>query len=172
MSFVPSFAASQHYSTPLRITLTDASTGSDTDVVERRVYVQDYTGAYLKETGQSADYKVWLLVETTVNLDLLLKDTAVKITVLYVNVSGTTLYTNVQYVDCDANGQSGKYSILQKWVSNPAIINDVNYLTGLQQLETYLDGAIGAIATGQNLTLSQQCLDGAKYMIDNQSIFF
>lgn len=172
MPFVPSFSAQQSYSTPSKVTLTDASTGSDGAIAERRVTVQDYQSTYLKETGQSANYKVWSIASSTVTLDLFQRDTAVKITVTYVNSSGTTLYTATVYRACDINSQIGKYSVLQKWVSNPAIINDVNYLTGLQQLCTYLEGATDAITAGANLFLSQQCLDGAKMMLDHQETYF
>jgi hypothetical protein len=172
MPLVPNFAASQSYATPSKITLTDSSTGSDVDLAERRVFIQDYTGAYLKESGQEANYKVWALASSSVELDLLTRDKAVKITVTYVNLAGTTLYTAIQYKCCDANSQIGKYSVLQKWVSNPGIINDANYASGIVLLETYMDGAQDAIRIGSNLTLSQQCLDGAKNMLDNQSIYF
>lgn len=172
MPYLPSYSATQQFSSPSVVTLTDQSTGSDIAITERRVFVQDYAGTYLKEVAQSANYKVWSIAAATVTLDVLQKDTAVRITVQYVDTNGNVLYTAIKYKCCDINSQTGKYAVLQKWVSDPSIINDPNYRSGIVALETYLVGAQGAITAGSNLVLSQQCLDGAKTMLDKQTLYF
>src|SRR3990172_265316 len=89
----PNFTASQNSGTPSVITLTDSSTGSDVAITQRRAYLLQANGEDLGPTGTSTYYIQWAYANSSIDIDVLSVDTALSITVQWLNVSNTVLYT-------------------------------------------------------------------------------
>lgn len=81
MALVPSFTASPQVGNPSVIILTDTSTGSDSNVTVRHVYLRKSDGNFLVPTGTTTDYIVWPYTDQTITIDVLEKDRALWITV-------------------------------------------------------------------------------------------
>ena len=94
MAFLPNFTATQVVGLNSKITFTDTSTGVDAAITSRRIYIQKADGTYLVTAGNATTYNIWALpLATPIVLDVLDKDYALILTVLYVDVNGATLYT-------------------------------------------------------------------------------
>ena len=85
MPFVNSFTASQIIGLPGTVVLTNTSTGSDPSITERRVYLEDANGNYLKPEGTTTDYVVWPLNENPFRINCLKVDKAPNVTVQYLS---------------------------------------------------------------------------------------
>ncbi len=84
MALVNSFSQSQPVGAPSIITLTDTSTGSDSSITERRVYLRKSDGLFLVPPGTETDYIVWDYADATIDIDVLSKDRALLITVEWI----------------------------------------------------------------------------------------
>ena len=89
----PNFTASQSSGLPSNILLTDTSTGSDSSIVARRVYLLQADGTYLVPTGTTTQYILWAYADSTISIDVLSQDTALSITVNWVDTNGDTVET-------------------------------------------------------------------------------
>lgn len=78
-----SFTATQSLGKPSSIFFTDTSTGTDTAIVERRIYLQKSDGTYLTVVGNVNNYTVWPINLQTFQLDILAKDYALQISIVW-----------------------------------------------------------------------------------------
>lgn len=172
MSFVQSFSVSQNIGNPSTLVLTDTSTGADGAIYERRVYLRKSDGTYLVPDGTTTQYIVWPYANTTISIDVLNKDYALEITVLWVNSGGTTLYTSADTFVFSLYSEQFYYGLTQELAGNYPIIADDNYYSNKFRLRTEIDSANNAISIGGDIAASQACLDRAALLILNQSLYF
>lgn len=94
MSYVQGFTVALS-SNAATLTYTDTSTGTDASIASRRIYMQKFDGTYLVPTGTSTDYVVWALSDgsTKTLTSILSQDEALNITVQWLDVSNTVLYS-------------------------------------------------------------------------------
>lgn len=81
MSFLPSFTVSQPIGENNIVTVTDTSTGTNSAINARRVYLRKSDGTFLVPEGTATDYVDWAWVDTSIDIDVLDKDYALEITV-------------------------------------------------------------------------------------------
>ena len=81
MSFLPSFTVSQPVGENNIVTVTDTSTGTDSAINARRVYLRKSDGTFLVPEGTATDYVDWAWADTSIDIDVLDKDYALEITV-------------------------------------------------------------------------------------------
>ena len=81
MPFIPSYTVEQLQLNPNILRFTDTSTGSDLDIAGRRIYLQQSNGEYLVNEGTTTDYIEWALGSSTIDINVLDKDYALKIVV-------------------------------------------------------------------------------------------
>lgn len=172
MSLNPSISVSQSLGAPSILTFTDVSTGSDGAITERRIYLRKSDGTYLVPSGTTTSYIVWDYADDTISVDVMNKDYALEITVLFVNSSGSTLYTFSDTYVFTLYSEEFYYGLTQELAGNYPIIADDNYYSNKFRLRTEIDSANQAISIGGDIAASQACLDRAKYLVDNQSLFF
>lgn len=172
MSLNPSFSVAQNLGAPSILVLTDTSTGSDASVFERRVYLRKSDGTYLVPSGTTTSYIVWDYADDTISLDILNKDYALEITVAWVNSGGTALYTEADTYVFTLYSEEFYYGLTQQLAGNYPIIQDDNYYSNKFRLRTEIDSANNAISIGGDIAASQACLDRAKQLVDNQSLYF
>jgi len=97
MPLTQNFTVSSIKGSPSDLLFQDNSTGSDSNLTERRIYLQKYNGQYLVPSGSTADYIVWPLATNPFILTGILdKDYALSIRVDWV---ADTFYSLINSVD-------------------------------------------------------------------------
>lgn len=172
MALTPSFSVQQDSGNPSTIVLQDTSTGSDSNVTKRRVYLLQADGTYLVPTGTTTDYIEWSLASTTIDLDVLTQNTALQITDQWLNVSNTVLYTVTDAFSFTNYGEAFYYNLTQQQSANPQIIASLNFYETKMMVRVELDSAAQAITFAGDIKSSQQCLDRLQIIITNQNFFF
>lgn len=172
MAISPAFTVAQTGTAPNLVLITDTSTGSDGDITQRRVFVQTATGTYLVSTGTTTDYTQWSYSDASISLDILSTDQAVSITVQWLDVSNAVLYTLTQLYCLAEYNKTFFYYLIQQQALTPSIIQDANYFSNMATLWMNITGAIQAVEIGADISASQNCLDRATYMQNNQQDFF
>lgn len=169
MAFNASFTVASLI-TPGSAVINDTSTGSDSNLTDRRIYLYMADGNLL--TGNYIDFP--LSAGSSITLDVLNVDYSLQIVVQWLSssplpspstysASGLFLFRgySLQFLD----QQIGSIQ------SNPAILQDTNFYNSLGKLQTDIDCAIQAASTGQQAS-SQAALNRIQYLIDNQNKFF
>lgn len=175
MPLTPNFSTSQQAGLPSDVIITDTSTGSDVAIVERRVYLVNYAGEYVVADGTTTDYTVWPLAQSSISIDCLTADTALTVTVDWVDVSGVTLYTKTVLAGFTLYNETFYYSLTQGQaaVSNPSyILQDTTYFQNKSKLRCLIDSGDQAVTLGYDITSAQTCYDLATFMVTNQNNYF
>jgi len=176
MPLTPNFTASQPFGFPNQILLTDTSTGSDTNVTVRYVYVQMPNGEYLVEEGTTTNYEVWDYTDISITLDLLSKDSAVTITVEWADNSvsnpGVVLYSKVYNFGFTEYNETFDYGLTQMLTANPMLINDNKFFSHKSDLRTSIDSGNQALTLVADLYAAQQCYDRATNLRLNSQYYF
>lgn len=167
------FSVSQTPSNPQYLIITDTSTGLE-DVVSRRIYIQDCFGNYIVPEGTTTDYIVWENENDPISLDILTKDVAVNIKVQWMGNDDHI------YVICELDNnycltefnKQFLYYLIQLQSSSYNIIQDTRYWDNVGIFWTNIVAAINAVQIGNDIFASQECLDRASYMAENQTKFF
>jgi hypothetical protein len=100
---------------------------------------------------------------------------ALDITVEWLNVSNTVLYTTTSLEGFTLYNETFYYSLTQAqaMISNPSYIaQDTNYYNNKMKLRIFIDSGNQAIAIGNDITSAQECYDAATYIVSNQQNFF
>lgn len=175
MPLIPNFSTSQQAGLPSNVIITDTSTGSDAAIFERAVYLVDYAGNYVVPAGTTTNYVLWPLAQTSISINCLTQDTALAITVNWVDSSGVMLYTKTSLSGFTLYNETFYYSLTQGQaaVGNPSyILQDNAYFQNKSRLRCLIDSGNQAITLGYDITSAQECYDLATYMVTNQNIFF
>ncbi len=170
MSFSPSFSIGQYPNNPSIVVASDDSVGSDAAISYRRIYIQDALGNYLVPDGTTTQFALWPYADPTISEDILDNDTAANVTVQWMSVGDTVLYELSQVYCFPLFSEQFAYSLVQGLV--PPITLNTNYSNSLANLWTSIRGAINAVEVGADITASQNCLNQAIYLKQNQGIFF
>lgn len=172
MPIVPAFTISQSSIAPSNVTATDTSTGSDVSITSRRIFFQTTLGTYLVETGTSTQYESWAYADSSDTWNILTTDQALSITVQWLDVSNNILYTLTQVFCLAAYNKQFFYYLGQQQALTPGIIQDSNYFSNMATYWMLITGAIQAIEIGADVASSQNCLNAATQMMQNQSYYF
>ena len=175
MPFVPNFTTSQQAGLPSNVIITDASTGSDVAIVARRVYLVNYAGEYVVASGTTTNYTPWPLAQSSISIDCLTQDTALTVTVDYVNVAGVALYTKTILAGFTLFNETFYYSLTQGQaaVGNPSyILQDNQFFQNKSKLRVLIDSGDQAVTLGYDITSAQVCYDLATVMVTNQNFYF
>jgi hypothetical protein len=172
MPLVASFTATQSLGYPSRITLTDTSTGSDAAIAARRVYITDSAGEYIVEDGTDTDYEVWAYADSTITLDLLEQDTAVYITVDWVNSGGTELYEEELLTVFLLYARTYFINLVKVQSSRPPLRDHANFYMNEIRLLCSIKEAEDAIYYAGDILSAQAACNRAKVLINQPSYFF
>jgi hypothetical protein len=155
----PNFSAAQPLGTPAIIQVTDTSTGSDGAVTQRRVYLRDSAGNNVLPEGTSTDYVQWAYADTSIDIDCLTKDYALKLTVQWLNVSNVVLYDKEQILGFTSFNEDFAYSLTQMLTANPLRVNDSGFLQNFSNLRNYIDSGNQALERQSDMFSAQRCYD-------------
>jgi len=177
MPFTPGFSTSQTTGIPNSINFTDTSTGLDTNIVSRRVFMQTAANDYLVEQGTTTNYEVWAIVSApldplSISFDVLKKDMALYITVQWLDVADTVLYSKSYLTGFTLYNESFDYQLTQVLSGNPLVINDNNFFPNKSTLRVSIDSGNQAIFLAADIFAAQQCYDRATNLRLNSPYFF
>lgn len=174
MPLTPNFSGSTLSGTPETITFSDTSTGSDVAITKRRIFLLQADGEYLVPDGTTTDYVEWALANSSISLDVLSQDTALSVTVQWLDVSNAVLYTKTIAFGFDAFGQNFFYSLSdgQVPITNPPLALSQDYYQNKLQFLCYLKSAEQAITYASDIQKAQSCYDLDQFMQNNASELF
>lgn len=172
MPLTTAFTISQSALNPALITATNTATGTDVAVTQLRILFQTAQGTYLVESGVTTDYNAWVLANASQSFDVLTTDKALSITVQWLSVANAVLYTLTQVYCLPQYNKNFYYELIQAQATTPGILQDANYFSNLSIYWMNITGAIQAIEIGADVAASQNCLDRATEMMQNQSNYF
>ena len=172
MSFVASFSTTQNLGEPSQIVFTDDSTGSDSNITSRRIYLRKADGTFLVPTGTTTDYIVWDYDLPSITVDVLDKDYALLVTVGWVNVGGSTLYDDTQLNGYTLFNRTFSISLSQWLSGNNLLINDNNFFENKSQLTETIDSGNELIELAADIHGAQNCFDlGTTIRLNSQYYF-
>lgn len=176
MPFTQNFSTYQLGGSPSTIYVTDTSTGSDAAIASRRVYLQNYEGDYVVPSGTTTDYVVFpLALGTTIAIDCLTEDSALTVSVEWLDSSDVVLYDKDELCGFTAFNEVFNYSLIEGMaaVSNPSyILQDNQFFQNMIKLRVFIDGGNQAVVLGYDITSAQNCYNLATYLVTNQNIYF
>jgi len=169
MAFNGNFSATQ--TTDISgFTLLDTSSGSDTNLTDRQVFLYTTSGALL--TGSAID---WPIANGPLVLTGILPiDYSLLIVVNWVSSSplpSPSTYTLTSVNTFTGNTQNFINGLIQQIAAQQGTTNDNQFLTNMNILYTYLDNAVLA-QKYNNQGNAQENLTLALGMINNQNLFF
>lgn len=168
----PSFSVSQTVSAPNIISLVDTSTGSDSSILTRRVYLRQANGTYIVPIGTTTSYIVWDYSVSFIDIDVLTRDLALDITVEWLDNSNVTQYTKAALYCFTVFSELFYYQLTQDIASNQIQITNQNYYYNKMVLRCCIDQAVNATNYGSDIGNSQLSLDAAYNLYIKQNVFF
>ena len=173
MALTPNFTVSQSSGTPNIITAVDASSGSDSNITQRRIFLLKADGTYLVPTGTTTNYIQWAWANSTIALNVLTKDTALAITVQWLDINNTVLYTKTISFGFTAYNETFYYGLTQGEVPivTPTMIN-TNYYQNKMQLRVFIDSGNQSISFASDIYSAQVAYDNATYLVTNANFNF
>lgn len=172
MSLNPNFTIGQNPLQPNIVVANDTSTGSDVAITQRRIFVQDTQNNYLVPAGTTTQYTQWAIGSGTISLNILTKDIAASITVQWLDINNTVLYTLTYQFCFPLFTKQFLYYLVQLQGLTPTIPIDTNYNANIAILWSNILGAMNAVTINSDIFASQAALNRAYTMIVNQSKYF
>lgn len=165
MSLTPSFTIGQN-SNPAALILTDTSTGSDVNVVDRTININKSDGTPL--TGPID----WPIAQSSITITPLDKDYALDIIVTWNNSSGIAIYTVDQIFAAVQYAEKFYYGLTQQQSIAPSKLQDQQYFENKSILRTLIDSALQAISVGVDLFSAQVSITEYQQMMANPTLYF
>lgn len=173
MSLTPNFTVTQSFGTPANLTFTDTSTGSDTSVASRNIYIQQANGDYIVMTGNtSTNYTTWDYDLSSITLGILEKDVAVTITIDWVDELNNKVYTSTKIFAFTNFNEKFDYGTTQMLTANPMLINDNDFFVHKADMRVSMDSGNQAFNLVGDLFAAQECYDRATNLRTSSQYFF
>lgn len=172
MPFSPSFAVAQTGSNAGYVILTDDSSGSDVLIVGRKITFTDSQGNTVVPTGTSTTYVDWPLATNPISVNLLNQDMALSIRVDWLNSLGASIYDLTEEYPLLRFNKNNFVYLFQQQALKPGIVQDANYYSNLAQYYTNIVGATAMVEDADDIAGSQNCINRATEMLNNQSLYF
>jgi hypothetical protein len=173
MSFTADFTSTQGSSLN-QLIITDTSTGSDTNLTDRQIFLYKIDGSTLVPVGVSTSYIDFpISLGSTITIPILNKDYSLTIVVNWISSSpipGST-YTKTHLFTAEGNTNLFIYNLIQTMTAKPTIINDDQFYADLGKIQTEVDNAIEA-TTYNDQYAAQSALTRAQIFMGNQNLFF
>lgn len=168
MAFNADFTISESL-IPNVFTISDTSTGSDSNLTGRTIFLYKSNGELLV-AGIS-----WPIAQASLTLDVLDRDKALDIQVQWASSSplaSPSTYTAKELFAFTARGEAFNYRLIQLQSANPSIIQSDDYLIKKMQLRIALDDAKDAIEKGADIYSAQQMIERSNFLQNNDRYFY
>lgn len=178
MPISPNFSASQNSGLPSVINLTDTSTGSDTSITKRRIYLLQANGQYLVPSGTTTNYIEWNITNVntreplSIQLNVLEKDAALSITVQWLTSSNVVVESKTTSFAFTAYSETFYYGLTQDQIANPLLVSATDWYENKMILRVEIDSANQAVIFASDIFSAQAALDRASYIIENSNYYF
>lgn len=174
MALTPNFTAQESLSVLENVTFTDISTGSDSGLTARRIYVRLANGNWLTAGGVESTteaYIAWAIGDLTTTISLLTQSTTASVRVDWMTGS-TATYTKTILTIWDLYDYLFAFQLIQSQTATPNIISDNNYYANFFKLITNIWNAECAVSYGSDLYSSQSSLNINQNLINNANLYF
>ncbi len=172
MPFVPSFSVSQGVDVT-SFTIQDTSTGTDTNIVSRDVYLYKSDGTTLTPQGSTTPYISFPLTQnnTLILTGILQIDYCLNIVINWVDINNNVLYTANGLYLFTGNSENFYYGLTVKQSITPNIITNTYFYNNKLKLRVEIDSATQALSKSDQVA-AQQCLNRALILINNKYQYF
>ena len=172
MAFTPNFTTAQLAGTLTSFTITDTSTGDESAITGRLIYLRKYDGTYLVPNGTTTSFIAWPMADATLTIaNILDKDYCVDISVVF--LAGSTIAdTKIILTLFTGYGDVFLRKLTQAVAANRELINRANYWQNKIKLRTLMDDAAQGASFLNDQTIATFCLDEAKKLTDAIQTFF
>ncbi len=173
MSFTADFA-SQQGSVLNELIITDTSTGSDSNLTDRQIFLYKIDGNTLVPGGTSTVYVDFPIAQgNTITIPVLDKDYSLSILINWISSSPIpgSSYTKTKIQTYTGNTSLFIYNLIQTMTAKPTIINDDQFYADLGKIQTEVDNAIEATVYNDQYA-AQSALSRAQLLMGNQNLFF
>lgn len=172
MPLTPSIAVAQSGLSPNLVVITDDSSGADAAVTSRRVFVQDTSGEYYVPEGTTTDYTQWSYADASISLNILTQDIGALITVQWLDVSNTVLYTYTNTYPLAEYNKQFFYYLFQQQSLAPSVVQDANYYANLSTFWADVQGGVNCVTLADDIAACQNAFNRATNMRLNEAIYF
>jgi hypothetical protein len=135
-------------------------------------------GTYLVPAGTTTNYSEWNITNTTtrapltINLDVLTQDTALSITVQWMDAANAVVTSKTISFAFTAYNETFYYGLTESQVANSNLTASTNWYQTKLVLRVEIDSAIQAITFASDIYSAQAALNRATFISTNQSFFF
>lgn len=172
MSFTPNFSTTQTSGNPGVINFSDISSGSDSLIVSRRIYLRKADGTFLVPSGTTTDYISWIYANSTISVNALTEDMALSITVEWLYNDSSIQYSKIELSGFTQYNESFDYLLTQMLTANPLLINDNDFFSKKSLLRTFIDSGNNALLEASDQFAAQSCYkDATDLRLDSKYIF-
>jgi hypothetical protein len=169
----PNFTANQTALLPTTLSVTDASTGSDAAITQRRIYLIKADETYLVPSGTTTDFIQWAYAQSIKTIaNVLSEDVALNIQVDWLDVDDEVLYTKTILYDLPNFGELFDLGLCKQMASTPNIINSTDFFLNKMKFRVCLDSAAQAVSLGDDIYSAQGALDIETYLQSNTQFFY
>lgn len=175
MSFNGSFSISQG-TDATSFSLSDTSTGSDTQLSDRRIYLYLANGTTLTPPNSSTPYIDWPIASgpTIALTGILQQDYSINIVVNWISnapLPSPSTYTAAILNTFTANLELFDYSLTQLQSANPLLVGDNRYFPNKSQLRIYIDNAVNSTTYNDQYQAQLNLNAGYKMQQNRQYLF-
>ncbi len=171
MAITPSFTISQSALTPGSVTANDTSAGTYDTITQRRIFFETAQGTYLVQDGITTDYEAWALADASDTWGIMDTDHALAITVQWLNVSNVVVEELTQVYCLREFNKNFLVYLGQLQAATPGILQNQEYAANIATYWAYVQYAETMVSQA-DIANSQNLLDKATYMMQNESIYF
>lgn len=165
MSFTASFSAGQLQSNLNVARFTDTSSGTDSNIGSRILYITN-------AAGTTTAYN-WSYSDNYLDVSFLTTDMAVSCRVDWIDVDGVTVLYTITNVYCfDGRNKEFYYELAQTPNGLPPVIQNTNFYSNSGVFYTNLKCAAYAVQFGANIKISQAALNRCTEMSNRQAKYF
>jgi hypothetical protein len=173
MAFNPDFTTSQTLGYPSLINFVDTSTGSNlTPIATRKVYMLTSLNTYLVQDGTTTNYETWNAASNTAVFNVLTKDYALYVTVVWIDTNGAIAATKSYSLGFSLYNDTFDYQLAAIMSSNPAVVGSNNFFENKTKLETAISSGKNAVIFGNDIMNGQLCFDYATNLRLNSAYYF
>lgn len=160
---------------PTSFTITEASTGSDPNLTDRKIYLNKSDGTTLVPPNSANSWIDWPIGNGPITLTgILNQDYSLNIQVVWVSSSPLappSTYVQFQLKTFTGNLELFDYTLTQQMAGNKLLSSDNNFLPNKELLRLYIDNAVGATSFNDQYN-AQLNLNAGYNMQVNQNTFF
>jgi len=173
MPLTANFSTSESLSTLSQVTFLDTSSGSDSGLTIRKIFIRLANGNWLTTAGESSTIasEDWPIADASITLSLLTQSTTASVTVNWYTGS-TPTYTKTLLQEWDLYDYLFAFGLIQSQTATPSIIQDVNYYSNFFEFITNIWNSESAVIYGNDIYSSQAALNRNQNFINNANLYF